>query len=201
MSETSSINKDLITRFEAFACEGMKNAVNGFSTMLGEKLQTSAPTFRQVPIGEISALLGGPETEAVGIYLNSEGKVSGQFMLVIPLERSLELADLLLGQEPGTTRVLGTLERSALGEVGNVTASFFLNTFSSMTGIATRPSPPAVMVDMVGAIMDIIVATCGGVSDHVLLMQTKFLLKDRSIETSFWVIPDPHTLEVLLVED
>ncbi|MEN6436260.1 MAG: CheY-P-specific phosphatase CheC, partial [Anaerolineaceae bacterium] len=60
-----------------------------------------------------------------------------------------------------------------------------------------RPSPPAVMVDMVGAIMDIIIATCGGSSDFVLLMQTTFICKNRSIETSFWVVPDPYTLEVL----
>jgi chemotaxis protein CheC len=200
MSKDPTVNNEMINRFELFACEGMRNAISGFSTMLGEKLQYTDPTVQKVPLSEIATLLGGPETEAVGIYLNSEGKLAGQFMLIIPLERSLDLTDLLLDVPPGTTKELGTLERSALGEVGNITASFFLNTFSNMTGIATRPSPPAVMVDMVGAIMDIIVAACGGVSDHVLLMQTTFLLKERSIETSFWVIPDPHTLEVLVSE-
>lgn len=189
-----------INRYEKFACEGMKKAADGFSMMLGENLTVSKPSFRQVPIGEISKLLGGPETEAAGIYLNTEGDLPVQFMLVIPFERSLELVDLLLNQAPGSTKELGTLERSALGEVGNLTASFFLNTISDLAGISARPSPPAVMVDMVGAIMDIIAATCGGVSDYVLLMHTEFTTKNRSIETSFWIIPDPQILEVLSKE-
>lgn len=201
MTQNPSFNKTMIDRFEEFASEGMMKAADGFSSMLGENLTVSKPSFQQVPIGEIPKLLGGPETEAVGIYLKAEGAVAGQIMLVIPLERSMELADLLLNQAPGTTRVLGTLERSALGEVGNLTASFFLNAISHLTGVSVRPSPPAVMVDMVGAIMDIIVATCGEVSDSVLLMQTKFIHKNRSIETSFWVVPDPETLQKLISEE
>jgi chemotaxis protein CheC len=197
MNQKPSIDTNWITRFEGYASEGMKNAASGFSTMLGENLQISEPSFRQVPFSEIPKLLGGPETEAVGIYLRADGEISCQIMLVIPFERTLELTDLLLSQPTGTTIELGTLERSALGEIGNLTASYFLNSISHLTGISARPSPPAVMVDMVGAIMDIIIATCGGISDSVLLMQTNFISENRSIETSFWVVPDPHTLEVL----
>ncbi|MEN6524432.1 MAG: chemotaxis protein CheC [Anaerolineaceae bacterium] len=197
MKQSSSLNEEWINSFQQYASEGIRNAAKGFSTMLGENLIVREPSFRQVSIGEIPKLLGGPETEAVGIYLRAEGDVSGQIMLVIPLERALQLVDMLLDLAPGTTTGLGTLERSALGEIGNLTASYFLNSLSQMSGFSARPSPPAVMVDMVGAIMDIIIATCGGSSDFVLLMQTTFICKNRSIETSFWVVPDPYTLEVL----
>ncbi len=200
MNPKNAFDKGWMTQFADYASVGMKSAADGFSSMLGENLAVNEPSFRQVPLAEIPRLLGGPETEAVGIYLRAEGSVSGQMMLVIPLQRSLELADMLLNLAPGTTKELGTLERSALGEVGNLTASFFLNSISNLTGVSIRPSPPAVMVDMIGAIMDIIVATCGEVGDSVLLMQTQFISRERSIETSFWVIPDPHSLEVLTQE-
>ncbi|MEN6435896.1 MAG: chemotaxis protein CheC, partial [Anaerolineaceae bacterium] len=168
MKQSSSLNEEWINSFQQYASEGIRNAAKGFSTMLGENLIVREPSFRQVSIGEIPKLLGGPETEAVGIYLRAEGDVSGQIMLVIPLERALQLVDMLLDLAPGTTTGLGTLERSALGEIGNLTASYFLNSLSQMSGFSARPSPPAVMVDMVGAIMDIIIATCGGSSDFVL---------------------------------
>jgi chemotaxis protein CheC len=200
MMQNSSLTVKWINSFQQYASEGIRNAAKGFSTMLGENLVVKEPSFRQVAIGEIPKLLGGPETEAVGIYLRAEGDMSGQIMLVIPLQRAFDLSDMLMDLEPGTTTELGTLERSALGEVGNLTASFFLNSISQLTGISTRPSPPAVMVDMVGAIMDIIIATCGGSSDYVLLMQTTFMCKQRSIETSFWVVPDQHTLDILSAE-
>jgi chemotaxis protein CheC len=197
MDQTLSINSEFLNRFEGYAVEGVKSAASGFSSMLGESLKAQDPTFKQVPITEIPKLLGGPETEAVGIYLRAEGDVPCQFMLVIPLVRSMELVDLLLDQAPGTTKEMGSLERSALGEIGNLTSSYFLNSICRLTGLSVRPSPPAVMVDMVGAIMDIIIATCGGISDSVLLVQTKFANEKRSFETSFWVIPDNLSLEVL----
>lgn len=197
MSQIETINSEWITRFEGYATEGVKHAASGFSTMLGQTLTVKDPSFRQVPFSEIPKLLGGPETEAVGIYLRAEGDISCQFMLVIPLERSLELTDMLMNQPQGTTKEMGTLERSALGEIGNLTASYFLNSISHLAGISARPTPPAVMVDMVGAILDIIIATCGGIADSVILVQTEFTSENRSFETSFWVIPDNHTLEVL----
>jgi chemotaxis protein CheC len=95
---------------------------------------------------------------------------------------------------------LGSLERSALAEVGNQTGTFFLNTLAAMVGGSIRPTPPAVMVDMVGAILDIIVATHGGISENVLLLQADIRNGDKSVETNFWVIPDMSTLEKIVAE-
>ena len=142
-------------------------------------------------------MLGGPENEAIGVYLRAEGDLSGQIMLIIPYQKAMDLVDLMMGNEPGTTHTIGSLERSALAEVGNQTGTFFLNSLAAMTGRDVRPTPPAVMVDMVGAILDIIIATTGGVSEHVLLMQAVFENGDREVGTDFWVIPDTETLNAI----
>jgi chemotaxis protein CheC len=175
----------------------LKNAANGLSSMLSEDLFASEPVFDHVSISQLSKLLGGPETEAAGIYFKSEGALSCQIMLVIPFACSLELSTILLNQKPEQTNELGTLERSALGEIGNIVISYFLNSISQFIGNSVRPSPPAVMVDMVGAMTDIIAANCGKISDEVFMIQAEFANKDRSIETSFWIIPDQQTLDLL----
>jgi hypothetical protein len=54
------------------------------------------------------------------------------------------------------------------------------------------------MVDMVGAILDVVVATAGGISEHVLLMQANFMDGPRSVEADFWVIPDMKALQNLI---
>lgn len=141
-------------------------------------------------------MFGGPESEAVGIYLRAEGEISGQFMLALPYLKALELADLLLDQAPGTTTQLGTMERSALAEVGNLTTAFFLNTVDSITGLGSRPTPPAVMVDYIGAIIDIIIATTGGVTENVLMLHASLLRDNREAQADFWLIPDAATLEM-----
>jgi chemotaxis protein CheC len=72
-----------------------------------------------------------------------------------------------------------------------------MNSVAAITGIPLRPTPPAVMVDMAGAIIDIIIATTGGLSDSVMMLKAKFILGGRAVQADFWVLPDSHTLQLL----
>jgi chemotaxis protein CheC len=191
---TDNFDEKLFIALHEIVDEGMHNAVHGFSGLLGQSLVVSKPAVTLVPLCEIPNMNGGPENEAIGIYLRAEGDLPGQIMMIIPYMKALELVDLLLNEPPGTTTRLDSLGRSALAEVGNQTGTFFLNSVARMIGGSVRPSPPAVLVDMVGSILDIIVATSGEISDQVLLMQAEMVNGDRSVETSFWVIPDMNTI-------
>jgi chemotaxis protein CheC len=179
------------------ATHGIRNAAKGFSGMLGLELSVNDPEIKIIPLLEIAKVVGGPEDEVVGIYLRGDGEVTTQFMMVIPQQRAFELVDLLMDQPAGTTKSFTSLERSALAEVGNLTATFFMNSIANETGVGMRPTPPAVMVDMVGAILDIIIATTGGISEYVLMLNSKFTLANREVEADLWVIPDEDTLRLL----
>ena len=198
MQDTIPFDHELLEMLKAITSEGIKNAARGFSGMVGHKIEVSNPVARLVPLLGIAEIVGGPENEAVGIYLRIEGDLLGQIMMIIPYQKALELVDLLMDVPEGTTQFLGSMERSALGELGNMCGAFFLNSLSKMVGANFRPTPPAVIVDMVGAILDIIIATTGGLSEHVLLMQANFMEGDRSVEADFWVIPDLSMLQILL---
>jgi chemotaxis protein CheC len=200
-AEPLTFDQHLQSLLAVMAGEGITRAAAGLSGMLGESVLVVDPRVRLVRLAEIPTLIGGPEMEAVGIYLQVHGDLAGQIMLVVPYAKALELADLLMELPPGTTRQLGPLERSALAEVGNLTGSFFLNAVASRLGRDLRPSPPAVMVDMIGAILDIIVAVSGGLSEHVLMLEGAFHRQSRDVEVTFWVIPDPTALEPFAAPD
>ncbi len=197
MANTIEFDDKLVETLRSITSIGIHNAVRGFSGLLGHKLEFHEPKVKVVPLTHIPMIVGGPENEAVGIYLRAEGDFNAQIMMILPLEKALQLVDLLMEQPEGNTTFLGSLERSALGEVGNMTGTFFMNAVANALQREIRPTPPAVMVDMVGAIMDIIVATTGGVSDQVLLIQTCFTDGSRSVLTDFWVIPDAQSLQAL----
>ena len=197
MQTTDTFNQKMVNYLGKIATEGIHNAAKGFSGMLGQDLGVIDPEIKIIPLLDIAKVVGGPEDEVVGIYLRGTGQVETQFMLIIPYMRAMELVDLLMDQPAGTTTNLGSMERSALAEVGNLTATFFMNSVAATTGITLYPTPPAVMVDMVGAILDIIIATTGGLSDFVLMLNSKFVLNDRAVEADFWVIPDEQTLKLL----
>jgi chemotaxis protein CheC len=197
--ESKDIN---INSLQEIIVHGFQNAAKGFSGMIGEVMQVIDPTVKAISLKDIPMFLGSPENDAVGIYLRVEGDISGQIMLILPYDKALEIVDLLFEQPFGTTKQLGQMERSALAEVGNMTGAFFLNAVSEITGISARPTPPAVMVDMVGAILDVIIATMGQVdhtvfNDKVLMFQSNFSIGNRETKANFWIIPDPGTLEKL----
>ncbi|MGQ9554351.1 MAG: chemotaxis protein CheC [Anaerolineae bacterium] len=179
----------LDTILERMAVLAAENTAEGLSTMLGRPIRMTVPRLELVPISEVPTLVGGAEQEAVGIYLMVSGDLPGHVMLILPIADALRLADMLMEVPEGTTKAFGIMERSALGEVGNVATCLFLNAIAEATGLGMRPSPPAVMIDMVGAIIDIILVSAGMVSDEILLLEAEFQGPDRSVEMYFWMVP------------
>ncbi|NOH01745.1 MAG: hypothetical protein HND47_07185 [Chloroflexi bacterium] len=197
MYEVTLFDHDFLEMMKSIAGEGVLNAADGFSGMIGRQIRVSSPAVKLVPVLTIPQVVGKPDEDAVGVYLRFHGNLAGQIMLIIPHGKAMELADLIMGNAPGTTRQLGSLERSALGELGNLCGSFFLNTVAKLFDLGIHPSPPAVMVDMVAAILDIVVATMEGISEQALLFQANFVDGDRRVDTDFWVIPDLNSLQAL----
>jgi chemotaxis protein CheC len=170
---------------------GFTNAMTGLSQMAGQEIKISRMEFKKVPVTDVSALFGGPEALIIAVYLEISGKTNGQMVVVYEPQVAYDLIDLLLGQPQGTTRELSEMERSTLGEVGNIMGSFFLNYISDTTGIRFQPSPPAVMMDMAGAILDATLAGLMEFSDDIYIMETVFGTNDRQVAGTFLVIPDP----------
>jgi len=114
------------------------------------------------------------------------------------LKVAYDLVDMLMDQPTGTTCELGSLERSALGEIGNISGAYFLNLVNERTGQTSRPTTPAVIVDMVGAILDVLVAILCVECEEVILLQTTFSCSNRQLDVTFWVIPDSNSLKAYL---
>ncbi|MCX7912286.1 MAG: chemotaxis protein CheC [Dehalococcoidales bacterium] len=170
---------------------GIAHAVAGLSQMSGREITIRHLEFKKVPAGGIIELCGGPDTLIIAIYLEISGKTTGQMILVYEPAVAFELVDMLLGQPAGSTQELTELEMSTLGEVGNIMGSFFLNYISDATGIRLLPSPPAVMMDMAGAILDAAVARLMEFGDEVYIIKTVFGSSDRQVSGTFLVVPDP----------
>lgn len=171
----------------------MWRVASGLSELTGRTIINDDPIVEKVPIGQVHERAGGPEEQMVGVYLVIGGGLRGQAIVILPMASALNLADLMMSQEPGTATELGLMERSALSEVGNMTLSYFLNGVASLDEMPDllRPSPPAVMVDMLGAILDVIVTPVAAVRDDLLIVETVFRDSARAVEGRFWVLPDP----------
>ncbi len=200
-SDNRKVDEKLLAKMRIVAAKGFSNSAQGLSKMIGQELSVHSPDVDVVPLAAIAEMLGGPENDAVGVYLRVDGELTGQIMMVISYQQALEFCDMVLDQPSGTTKEFGRMERSALSEIGNLTGTFFLNAIYEITHLSSHPSPPAVMVDMVGSILDVVIATMGAISDQILMFKAAFQIGDRKIQADFWIIPDPATLEKLTIAE
>jgi chemotaxis protein CheC len=171
--------------------KGVNNAVVGLSQMAGQDIKVINMNIKRVQIKDISNLFGGPEALIIAVYLEISGNATGHMVLVYQPNVAFDLVDMLLGQPQGTTKELSDMESSALGEVGNVMGSFFLNYLSDTTGQRFQPSPPAVMMDMAGAVLDSTLSNILAHSDETLVMEAVFGTHNRQVAGTFLALPFP----------
>ena len=192
-------SRDLpLTPWAELVAIGTSNAMSGLSQMIGQEIEVEELTLKRVPISSIANLVGGPDAMSVGIYLTVTGSANGHLMLMYEPKIACAFVDLIMGQPPNTTESLGEMERSALGEMGNVIGAFFLSAIADATGLDLRPSPPTVMMDMAGALLDVVSAEILLTQDETYLAETSFSASDRRISGAFFVMPSEDLLEALL---
>ncbi len=198
MVQQLSINKDELAIWTWLVSRGISNSLSGLSQMIGEELSVSGLDVKHFPAKEAVNLLGGAEKIVVGIYLTVHGDADGHLMLIHDPKIAFDLIDGQMGQPIGTTTDLGEMERSVLGEMGNITGSFFLNALADATNMTLTPSPPVVMVDMAGAILGIALTEIMQDQDNVLAVKASFGTANQQIDGTFMILPTMDFLKVIL---
>lgn len=177
--------------------QGIGNSIEGLSQMVGQEIRATALEPRVVDIRQVPELFGGAEMLTVGIYLRVTGAATGHMLLVYQPKAAFELLDMLMGTGQGGTQELGEMEESALGEMGNIMGSFFLNSLADSTGMSFYPTPPAVMMDMAGAVLDVALAEIMMETDEACIVESTFGTQDQQVSGTFLVIPSPDLLRAL----
>lgn len=190
-----------LSRWAELVGQGTQNAVSGLAEMVGTHIRITALDLKMIPVGKAADLVGGPENEVVVTYVGIVGGATGHIMMIYPLRVAFGLVDMLIGEEPGTTQELGELETSALQEMGNITGSFFLNSMADNTGMRLMPTPPSVMVDMAGAILDVALGEIMMDREEIFTMETVFSTDDREISGTLLVLPTSEFMDVMVKQN
>jgi chemotaxis protein CheC len=177
----------------------MRHVAHNLADLVGRSIQIDNLHIKKLPISRLNACTDDPEAETVGIYLLIDEDLSGEAILILPLDDAMYLADWLLEARPGTTTKLGSLECSALAEFGNLTLSSFLNAVAEFIGTPLRLSPPAVMVDMVATVFEAVAMSAAAVTDELLIVEADFVNVDSDLSIQFWVLPNTTELPPDLV--
>jgi chemotaxis protein CheC len=175
----------------------MAQGAEALTIMLGQPVSVKDIGVICLRLSELAQLLPDPGVEAVGIFLVTEGDLEGRFLLLLSPAEALTLANLVVGSAAGEAADLDRLARSALGEVGNQLSALFLNSAAQTTRRSGRPSPPAVLEDMAGALVDLWLTAGGRLEDDLLIVDATFVRAGQETELHFLFVPEYTTLRAI----
>ncbi len=177
---------------------GAGNSATALSQVVNKKIDMNVPRVALIPIEDVPDLVGGPEEIVVAVFLRVYGKAPGNILFLMPRKNAFYLVDGVMGKPLGTTQSLDEMDISALKEVGNILTGSYLNSFFHFTNISMIPSIPSLAIDMAGAILNIVLVQLGQMGDRAMVIETKFLAEDDSINGHFFLVPDPGSLSTLV---
>ena len=195
-----SVSSKGLDQWESLVFDGISSSIAGLSEMVGQEVRVTSLDPRQKDAQKVHDILGGPETLIAGVYLGIEGTATGQLLLAFEPDTAYRLIDMLMMQPEGTTTAIGEMEESVLGEMGNVMGAFFLTVLGDNTSGQFMPTPPLVINDMAGSVIDAILAHMMLEEDDVMAVETKFGTEDMEIEGAFLVLPSNSLVEIALQE-
>ncbi len=167
---------------------GAGNAMTALAQLLNCKVDMQVPQVRLLEFKDVGSLIGGEEQIMAGIYLAVSGDITGSIMFLLDQESAKHLACKLMGMEM-TEGGFGEMELSALMEIGNIITGAYLNSLAAITNLKIVPSPPAICIDMAGAIFGVPAIEFGTIGDRILLIQSQFM-DEIELDGYFIMVPD-----------
>ena len=193
--DVENLNSMMIDVLKEIGNIGSGNAVTALSNMLAKRIDMMVPKVRILEFNDVAEILGGEEEIVVGIYLDLNADVKGNIMFILDLDSALNLTNMLLDKEDAE---LGDIAISALSEVGNILASSYVNSLSSLTGLKITVSVPSLAIDMAGAILSVPAIQFGLIADQVLFIETVFKEGKSSVYGNLFLLPDMASFEKIL---
>lgn len=175
--------------------EGLRQAGQALSAMLGQPVECRPEAVRRVGGRELEALMAGLEEPVEAVCIDVQGGLGGTALLAFTADSSRELVGALTGEAPEGD--LGEMGRSVLAEVGNVTVTSFLNVLGERTGSVTAPSVPEVLEAPLAAVLE---RAAGSLGDGAqgspwLLCRARFEAAGRRVLAQLAYLPQPARVE------
>jgi len=185
---------DIITEF---ANIGAGSAATALSSLLDVELMNDATTCKILPLAKVSDYLGGAKQVVAGTDTYLCGELKSGVLVVLPSDSAKALLEHLT-KEKVEISSLSNIQLSALKEVGNICLCWYLIAVSKMIDVDMIPAPPDATVDLLGAVLDIPLASLGAKVDTVIAVHTSFKALDRQFEGYFLMLPEESTLKLIL---
>lgn len=167
---------------------GSGNAVTALSSMIGKKIKVKVPTVKLLEFKDFQNFYDSPENVIIGIYFDLNGDINGNIIFTLDLISAKyiirNLLNICVHDE------FNEIEKSALEELGNIMVGSYITSLSALTSLKIKVTPPAISIDMSGAILSVPAIKSGEISDKILFIETGFSEGKKLMRGNIFLIPD-----------
>ncbi len=190
---TEPLYTDLqLSAIQEIANIGTGNAATALSQVIGAAVDIDPPVAEFVSLELATDRLGAPETPVIGVLTPVVGDAPASILLAVPLDAAASLCG-MLGVD-----ALSDMGKSALQEIGNILTASYLTAIGSFTGLSLDPEVPMLAVDMLGAVVDGVLAMAVADTDQVLFLSTAIRIEHAYCDFAFLYVPEQGSVRALL---
>ena len=163
-------------------------------TLVSQPFMVEDINCQTCTLDQLNQYVHSPEDETVAVYLQIGDTLLGHAVIIIPMMDAWQLAEWLLQEPVIHDEGIDPLMSSALAETGNVMIASFLNALSQLNKqTSILPSPPAVIVDMLATVMQVVATAVASSFDEVTIIEADFRHVASDLFIRLWLLPDPTT--------
>jgi chemotaxis protein CheC len=171
---------------------GTGNAATALSQLIGRPVDIGTPAVELVALADAAERIGPLETIVAAVLTPMKGDAPASMLLALPMDSAQTLCG-LLGTDATTE-----MGRSCLQEIGNILTSAYATAMVAMTGLALEPEPPLLAIDMLGAVVDGVLAASAEAADTVLFLRTAMSIEGAECSFGFLFVPHNGSVATLL---
>jgi len=177
---------------------GAGNAASALSKLSASRVDMTVPKASIIPVKNIPRVVGMQKNGKLLIRINIIGDAPGAILITMTIGSALILSDILMDRKAGQSKDLTPMDISAIQEVGNIMTGHYLRALEMFLNVPFRSSVPFVAVDSEGKVLNGVLSELEKDSDHAVVIETELKEKEHEIETQFFLIPNPNSLEKIL---
>ncbi|MDE5864764.1 MAG: chemotaxis protein CheC [Lachnospiraceae bacterium] len=173
---------------------GAGHATAALSTMLNSNFRMEVPNVKFMDFDEIADRIGGSEALVTAVLTRYTGDLTGMTLFILSVEEAKNLAGTMLSKSyPEDFMDFDYMDKSALKEIGNILMGSYISSIGSLTNLQLRTDPPAICVDMAGAVLSLPISELGRIGDQALIIDSKFLDNGRPINGLLMLVSDEES--------
>lgn len=193
--DMGSVELDVIKEIGSI---GSGNAATALSNMLSTKVKMGMPEVSMLEFNEAVLRVGEPEEVVAAVMIEMSNEINGIMLFILKKDFAEEILERMMGKSEATLERISEMGSSVLVEIGNIMVSSYINALSQLADMDIQLSVPQLAINMLGGILSLPMAMFGIESDHIMMIEGKFIIDKQEVSGDILLLPEVDSLNELM---